>query len=145
MTTSEKRALDNLINKTVNYKDKAYLVKNYKQLSTGYIIVYTNKSTFNFLPSELEEFIKTARIIEEKQTWAPVQTDAPQKTEIVVQLPAENQPLKTTLLEVLREIKENPTPENLKKAESICNVSNTLINIQKTEIQLLRMQKKLTK
>lgn len=144
MTPEEKTALDHLIGTTVAYQNKEYIIESYKTISSGYIIIRTNKRTFNFLPNELKGFLESLKKVSEpKEIWTPAKVEP--KTEIVVQLPAENKPLKNTLLEVLKEIKENPTPGNLKKAESICNVSNTLINIQKTEIQLLRMQKKLTK
>ncbi len=144
MTTLQKTKLDELVGKTIFYQGKVYLFERYKQLSTGNIVVYTDKQTFNFLPSEIDDLIESIGLwSENRANWTPAPTNS--KTEVVVQLPQENQPLKNTLLDILKDIKENPTPENLKKAESICNISNTIINIQKTEIQMFKMQQKMSR
>ncbi len=144
MTTLQKTELDELVGTTILYRGEKYKVENYKQLTTGNIVVYTNRQTLNFLPDEISKFLDEVEILQDtKEHWTPAPTNS--KTEVVVQLPQENQPLKNTLLDILKDIKESPTPENLKKAESICNISNTIINIQKTEIQMFKMQQKMNK
>ena len=45
-------------------------------------------------------------------------------------------------MDVLKEINEGSTDEKIKKAKSICDVANTMVNIQKAEISLINAVKR---
>lgn len=50
---------------------------------------------------------------------------------------AENIELKATLMEMLTKVKNSP--EAIPQAREICAIANSMVNIQKTEIEMLKM------
>jgi ligand-binding sensor protein len=66
------------------------------------------------------------------------------KTEVnTIVMPSENIELKQILLDTLRSLKEMPTKEVIGRAAAVVNVVNSMINIQKTEIQIYNIQKRI--
>ena len=94
------------------------------------------------MPSEIEPFLNSLRDFP-KDNFLPEKTNEPK--EIIIngyQPSAENIALKKSLMDVLKEINEGSTDKKIKKAKSICDVANTMVNIQKAEISLINAVKR---
>ena len=134
--------LEQLIGKSKLYKNTQLIIKSFKNVGTT-IVVKTSVRTFNFLPSEIEDFLNNLKDIPEtKNTQLPITNNS---NEIVIngyQPTVESIELKKSLMNVLSEINKGKITESkLKKAKSICDVANTIVNIQKAEIALINAVK----
>lgn len=56
MTEEAKSRLDKTIGTKKMYDGKAYMFKSYKEVN-GAVVIFSDKRTFSFLPTELEEFL----------------------------------------------------------------------------------------
>ena len=136
--------LEQLINESKMYNGKKIVIKSYKEVGTT-IVVKTNGRTLNFLPSEIDLFFKDLKEVPaEKERSLPATSNSKQGIVINGYQPtAENITLKNSLMNVLEEInKGKVTKDKIQKAKSICDVANTIVNIQKAEIALINAVKK---
>lgn len=57
-------------------------------------------------------------------------------------IPNENVEIKQTLLDVLKQLKNNPSESDYKRAAAINETINTMVNVQKVEFQMYRMMER---
>lgn len=99
-----------------NYKGENIIIQKVKKVSGNFIII-TDKRTFNFLPSEIEEFEKNL------ETW---------KNE--VKKVNDNFDIQAVLIDTINRVKNDSN--YIQQANAICNVTSQMINIKKLELQL---------
>ena len=138
MDNATKIQLDALVNSTVHYEKQNIIIKKYKEIA-GNICVVTDARTFQFYPEEIQsKFIDKISDAKEEGSFDPP-TEIEKKT--FVALPEENTTIKQTLLDTLKKVKEDPS--FLLQAKAICEITNTMVNVQKMEIELIKLQKDL--
>lgn len=142
MSEDTKKQLEQLIEKTKMYLGKKIVIKSYKQVSTGIIVVKTDSISYSFLPSEIEIFFKELKDVSESKNLPTTKGKNSAIAVNVYQPKIENKTLKESLMSVLSEINNDPSDEKYKKASSICAIANTMVNIQKAEIQIFNTMKK---
>ena len=138
MDNATKIQLDSFIGQTVHYEKQNITIKKYKEVA-GCICIVTDVRTLQFYPEEVQEkFIDKISDEKEKGTFIPPSRIEKQS---FVALPDENVTIKSSLLEALKKVKEDPG--YLAQAKSICEITNALVNVQKTEIEMIKISKEL--
>lgn len=131
-----KNKLDNLVGKDKNFEGINIKIESYKEVNY-LIVIKTDARTFNFYPSEIE--VKFLNKLEEYKEVKQFELPSIEKAN-EIQLATENTTVKEALLEALNKVRTDES--YIGQASSICNIANSLINIQKVELQLFKMQKK---
>ena len=138
MDNATKIQLDSFIGATVHYEKQNIKIEKYKEVA-GNICVVTNVRTFQFYPEEIQsKFLDKISDAKEEGSFIPP-TEIEKKT--FVALPEENITVKNTILEMLEKIKKDPS--SIDQAKAIFLGVNTLVNVQKTEIEMIKLQKDL--
>lgn len=133
-----KNQLDALIGETIHYEKQNITIKRYKEVA-GCICIVTDVRTLQFYPEELQEkFIDKINDEKAKDTFNP---PSPVKKQFLVAVPDENVTIKDSLLDALKKVKEDPG--YLAQAKSICEITNALVNVQKTEIEMIKLSNEL--
>lgn len=158
MSEENIKLLEDLIGKEKMYNGKRIVIISYKKVGQV-IAVKTSARTLTFLPSHIKDFaldledpkenykplIHKKTIIETNKSpnMLPEKSNEPKEILINGYSPSkENIKLKESLMNVLDEINQGSTDKKIKKAKSICDVANTMINIQKVEISLINAVKR---
>lgn len=141
MTEDVQSRLEQLVGETKKYQGKEIIIEKFKNVNET-IVIFTDKQTYTFHSYEIELFFKDLR--DPKETALPT---IPNTSEISIngyQPSAENVKLKGTLMNVLDSLtgKDLPDENTLKKAKAICDIANTMVGIQKTEIQMINAIKR---
>ncbi|WP_418124295.1 hypothetical protein ACNFU2_06610 [Chryseobacterium sp. PTM-20240506] len=136
MDNTIKTELESLVGKKIYYQKQNVTIQKYKEIA-GNICIVTDSRTFQFYPDEIrDKFLNM--ISEEKDEGSyPPGSDLERKTFAVI--PKENSSIKDALMEALKKVKEDPT--FLQQAKAICDITNTMVNVQKTEIEIIKLQK----
>ena len=138
MDNATKIQLDSFIGATVHYEKQNIKIEKYKEVA-GNICVVTNVRTFQFYPEEIQsKFLDKISDAKEEGSFIPP-TEIEKKS--FVAIPEENITVKNTILEMLEKIKKDPS--SIDQAKAIFLGVNTLVNVQKTEIELIKLQKDL--
>lgn len=138
MDNATKTQLENIVGKKVHYEKQNITIKKFKEIA-GNICIVTDLRTFQFYPNEVQEkFIDKITEIKTEGSFTP---PTPLEKKAFVELPSENLTIKSALMDALQKVKEDPT--FLNQAKSICEISNTMVNIQKMEIEMVKLQKNL--
>ena len=138
MDNATKIQLDSFIGATVHYEKQNIKIEKYKEVA-GNICVVTNVRTFQFYPEEIQsKFLDKISDAKEDGSFIPP-TEIEKKS--FVALPEENITVKNTILEMLEKIKKDPS--SIDQAKAIFLGVNTLVNVQKTEIEMIKLQKDL--
>ena len=138
MDNATKIQLDSFIGATVHYEKQNIKIEKYKEVA-GNICIVTNVRTFQFYPGEIQEkFLDKISDAKEEGSFIPP-TEIEKKS--FVALPEENITVKNTILEMLEKIKKDPN--SIDQAKAIFLGVNTLVNVQKTEIEMIKLQKDL--
>ncbi len=138
MDNATKIQLDSFIGATVHYEKQNIKIEKYKEVA-GNICVVTNVRTFQFYPEEIQsKFLDKISDAKEEGSFIPP-TEIEKKS--FVALPEENTTVKNTILEMLEKIKKDPS--SIDQAKAIFLGVNTLVNVQKTEIEMIKLQKDL--
>lgn len=138
MDNATKIQLDSFIGATVHYEKQNIKIEKYKEVA-GNICVVTNVRTFQFYPEEIQsKFLD--KISDAKEEGSFIPPTAIEKKSFVA-LPEENITVKNTILEMLEKIKKDPS--SIEQAKAIFLGVNTLVNVQKTEIEMIKLQKDL--
>lgn len=133
MDNSIREKLEQLVNKEVAYEGTIHKISKYKEIG-GNICVVTDKRTFQFYPNEIQkEFLD--RIFQHNTSADLVVKNEPP----AIVVPEENKTIKELLMEAIKKVNEDPN--FIKQAKSICDIANTMVNIQKAELDILRMEK----
>ena len=147
MTTENK--LNELINKTFEYKGKIITITNFKKVTATYV-VFTDKQTMNFFENEVDVFISELqplrvklkegvlekRQLELKNVSIQVKKDElnPNKMEENEKniVPTQETDLKEILLDTIKKVQNDKS--YIHQANAICNVVSQMINIKKLEL-----------
>lgn len=133
MNTETISKLDAIVGKTFNYKGKNITIDKYKLVSGTNVVVFM-PSPIYFLNSEIEGFLDSLFDPFEKPI-TEAQVLVPKKELLIFEPTAENKTIKETLLATLQKVKDDPT--YIPQAKAVCEVVNSLIDVQKNEIQML--------
>lgn len=130
--------LNNLITKTVKYKNESLIIDRFKEISTGRVVVFTHLKTLTFTYEELESFLNEIEETKpiDKQLIASGQTS---KMLSGYTPSAENLEIKSSLMEMLHRVKKNP--DEIPTARAVCQIADTLVNIQKSELEAIKFIK----
>lgn len=152
MNESQIKKLDNLIDKNIKYKEKYYLIKKYKTVNS-LLMVITNSTTFNFLPTEIDPFLDELIFHEVaditpinweptiKENTLPVKSNNT-KVDLAVFEPTESQKaIQNSLIEMLEKVKDDP--KNIPQAKAVVDIANAMVNMEKTQIQFINTVNKL--
>lgn len=142
MTEDVYSRLDQLVGKEKLYQGTKITIVSFKEVNQT-IVVKTNSRTLVFTQIEIDDFFKDLKDVSEVQESLP-STVENQSMNVSVngyQPSAENQTLKASLLNVLEDLKTRSDETIIRKSRAICDVANTMVNIQKTEIQLINVVK----
>lgn len=132
MDNSIREKLDQLVDKEFVYEGTVYKISKYKEIG-GNICVVTDKRTFQFYPSEIQkEFLD--KISLHNTADLVIKNEIP-----TIMLPEENKTIKELLMEAIKKVKDDSS--YIKQAKSICDIANTMVNIQRAELDILRMEK----
>lgn len=133
MDKNIKEHLEQLIDKEIIYQGTTHRISKYKEIG-GNICVVTDKRTFQFYPNEIQkEFL-------DKIFQHNTSTDLVVKNKLpAIVVPEENKTIKEMLMEAIKKVDENP--DYIKQARSICDIANTMVNIQKAELDFVRMER----
>ena len=141
MDANISKQLDELINQTILFQGQNLKIEKWKLVGGNYCIV-TNARTLQFYPSEIQlnfldkyEDEQAADII---RKFTPPATSPPLKPQVAILIPKENETMKETLLDIMKKVKEDPT--FLAQAKVICEITNTMVNVQKTELDMIKLQ-----
>jgi len=128
-----------------------YLVKGVKVI-TGNAVIITDRKTFNFLPSEFEDWYEAIDIfsgndptvVPERKAWIP-EVIVPTKTtplqaEVIV-AESNAQKVSNKLMDIFDSLAGSPNEETYKKAAAMVNVSNSIVNVQMAQIKYLSLKK----
>ena len=133
--------LNGLVDKTIFYQGQNLKILKWKLVGGNYCIV-TDARTLQFYPSEIQ--LNFLEKYEEEKSEEVIRKDAPpskvstEKPKVAVVIPAENETIKETLLDIMKKVKEDPA--FLAQAKVICEITNTMVNVQKTEIDMVKLQ-----
>ena len=141
MDANISKQLDELVNQTIFFQGQNLKIEKWKLVGGNYCIV-TNARTLQFYPSEIQlnfldkyEDEQAADII---RKFTPPATSPPLKPHVAIIIPKENETMKETLLDIMKKVKEDPT--FLAQAKVICEITNTMVNVQKTELDMIKLQ-----
>ncbi|MGE4345917.1 MAG: hypothetical protein AB7D46_00740 [Flavobacteriaceae bacterium] len=139
MTTELKNRLDEVVGKEFNYKGKDVTITKYKDVGGTNVVVFMDDRPTNLLLHEVDTFL-TELYSPLGKTTTPAQIVVPKNELLVFEPTKENGEVKETLLEILRKVKEDKA--YIPQAQAVCGVVNQLVNVQKTEIQMLNILNK---
>ncbi len=156
--------MQNLLNKfsgkSFKYCGRVYTVNNTKIVNQKAVIL-TNIQTFSKTLSELEAFIenivfvkvdKTLPVVNKvvaaaappKEEWKPSKEMVAQLTPHIAEIVAAEttaERLSSKLMDVFEELSLNPSETAFKKATAMVGVSNSIINIQLTQMKFWALKK----
>lgn len=130
-----KESIEALLNKTFDYKGKEITITSYKEVRGQIVLFKENENlfgTFNY--EQFQAFLNQLKEPGEKKVFVPTQQT------FVEMLPQENVQMKKSLLEMLELVKKDK--EYTPQAQAVCNIANAIVNIQKTELQIIQAIKK---
>lgn len=129
--------LNKINGKSVHYKGEDLVIEGFKEISTGKIIIHTHKRVLTFMENEIDDFLD--QITEPKQKDFREKDLVHQNTKMLQGFTpsAENVELKASLMEMLSKVKTNPT--HIEQAMAVCKIADTMVNIQKTELNMIQM------
>ena len=140
MKTETISKLDALVGKKFKKDRKEFGITSYKQVNI-LIVVLTNNGTFNFYEKELDEFIATLDPVVGNFTL--VAQSEPKKptipAPIVYQKTETHQKLEDSLNAMIDKVMDNK--EAIPQAAALCNLTNTMINLEKQQLNLLKAAK----
>ncbi|WP_336689408.1 MULTISPECIES: hypothetical protein [unclassified Chryseobacterium] len=138
MDSTTKIQLDSLMGKKIHYNKQNIKIQKYKEVG-GCICIVTDVRTLQFFPEEIKEkFLDVISDEKQEGTFSPPSTIEKQS---FIALPEENTTVKESLLEALKKVKADPS--YIAQAKSVCQIADALVNIQKTEIDLIKLHKDL--
>lgn len=133
MTTETINNLEAIVGKEFNYKGKNITIDRYKEVNSTNTVVFA-PHPMNFLNHEIPQFLENLFDPIGKPKTA-TQVLVPKKELVLFEPTAENKTIKDTLLETLQKVKDDP--KYIPQAKAVCEVVNSLIDVQKNEIQML--------
>jgi len=143
-----KNKLDQIIDKSFLYGGKTITVKRYIQLSTGTIVIKTDSRSFSFFKIEIEEFINDlipVKSVKLPQSFRQIDNEAEQKLPAV---PSFNYQKSENYIKIEKSLadmidKVITDVSTIPQATALCNIANTIINLEKQQLNFLRATKQI--
>lgn len=164
------KKFDDIVKKEFQYKGHIIKIQNYKEFSSGTVVVTSDLQNFNLLPNEFEAFfnqlkavdptIPVVEINEDKRQFPPAavesikvhdtadikeekvpETSQEVTAEAKIYNPiAESKTVKDNLMAMMDLVKRDP--KSLPQAKAMVDIANSIVGIQKNEIQVFQMLNK---
>jgi hypothetical protein len=147
--------LNELVDVEFLFSTLIYKVKKVKEVN-GKAVIETNRRTFCFLPSELDEWIKNIKILDatevknKKREVVPApEVKVYTKEVVLVPTALQTEIIKTNELsrritakleDVFNELADGPSDEIYKKAAAMVNTSNAIMNMQVANYKFLTLK-----
>ncbi len=130
-------ALNKIVGTSVRYREEDLYIERFKEISTGKICIFTHIRVLHINEDEVEDFLSslTEPVSKNFRDKAIVASNTKALNGFTPS--AENVEMKATLMEMLSKVKANPTA--IPQAREACNIVNTMVNLQKTEIEMIKM------
>ena len=138
MNEDIKTRLEATVGKQFSYKGENIRIDRYKFVNFANTVIFTDRRPMNFLNSEVQDFLDDLCEPVAKE-MTPTQVALPKNELSVFEPTKENEVVKATLLETLAKVKDDPA--YIPQAEAVCGVVSQIVNVQKTEIQMLKILK----
>jgi len=159
------KRLENLKNKTFCLTGGLDLIERKKHNLINYkhnidtTVIYTDIRTFNILNSELSTFLNQIQIIESNEAFKPkketimksieskkqlddLQSKSKEKVNLTIFEPTEAQiRIQNALVDMLDKVQKND--KYIPQAKAVCDITNAMVNMEKSQIQLLQLASKL--
>jgi len=138
MTEETIKKADALIGKTFNYNRKNIVIERYKEVSGTNLVFFDNQSRIicNIYCTELDDFIENLFEPLEKDLQ-PYQVAVPVNELAVFEPIKDNESVKRTLLETLEKVKNDK--EYIPQAKAVVDIVNSMVNVQRSELDLYKM------
>lgn len=137
MTDLINTRLQKIVGTSIHYKGKDHFIERYKTISSNKICVFTHLETLTFFESEIEAFLDIITDPKDKD-FRTKELVSPISKQLSGYTPsAENVEMKATLMEMMARVKANPVA--IPQAREICGIVNTMVKIQKSEIDLIKL------
>ena len=139
MLDIQRNALNKLIGTTRSFKGENLTFQKFKEVE-DVVTVFTTSRNLNLMPEELEEFLQ--KLADPVSTVPQTMTDGSMPaTQLEGYTPSpENAIIKNSLMDALKRVQGDPN--YIPQAKSIIEISGALIDIQKTEIQMIQITRK---
>lgn len=155
MNNTVKQQLENLIGKTFQLggweiiNKKKFNATNFKQGSSN-TIIFTKERTFNLLNSEVEHFLNAIEIADKmvaefkpKQHQKMKQETLPaEKVDLNIFEPSATQKKTQKALSDMLDKVISGDANAIPQAKAVCDIANTMVNMEKSQIQLLQLATK---
>ena len=142
MTDIQEQKLLDIAGKAVKHEGKIYDVKNFKENERN-LIIFTKQRSFVFQPSQLDAWLETIEIVENSsKAFLPATKPESKSDKVNLQIyePTESQKaVQNSLLDMLEKVKADP--KAIPQAKAICDIANTMVNMEKAQIQLMNLAK----
>lgn len=142
---TQHETLLNLLGKTVKYNGVKYKIERFKD--NGHTtVIYTDRRTFNFMDAEFVEFVNALNYVNTKVSTfkpsaLPETNTKPETISLQLYEATDSQKkLTSTLLDMLDKVSTDSA--YIAQAKSVCDIANTMVNIEKTQIDLMRLAQK---
>lgn len=131
---------------------KKYILNAFKE-NVGTTVLFTDTKTFNILNSDLPNFLEEIEVCLQPET-----VFVPKKETVMKDVIAKRESQKVNLTIFEPTAVQNKTQDALsdmldkvmageegaiEKAKSVCEIANTMVNMEKSQIQLLRLANKM--
>lgn len=155
MDNSVKQQLEALNGKTFQLGswdiiNKKYFNVTHSKIGGSNTLIFTKERTFNLLNSEVKEFLSSIEIADKmvaelkpiKHNKRKKETLPAEKVDLNIFQPSETQKKTqdalTTMLDKVLKGDANAIPQ----AKAVCDIANTMVNMEKSQIQLMQLATK---
>lgn len=135
MTNELENKLNEIVGKTFNYRGKNVTISKYKFINGTNVVVFL-PNALNLLLHEVKGFLEELFDPTEKEK-TETQILIPKKELVLFEPTAENKIIKSTLLETLEKVKNDSS--YIAQAKTVCEIVNSMVDIQKNEIKMLSL------
>jgi hypothetical protein len=137
MTDLQRNKLNKVIGIPYCYNGKNIVITKFKEVSGTNVVIFVNdRPIINLLNHEIDDFLFDLNPALEKEL-KPTQVAVPENKMLIFEPTKDNTNIKATLLETLEKVKNDPN--YIPQATAVCNIVNQIVNVQKTEIQMLQI------
>jgi len=139
MTQEIQNKLDALIDNKYTYRGLVFTINKYKSVS-GNVVVFTTVRTFNLLVNEVDEFIDSLVPFTEKRAVVVPQSKTVDEVTVpdmvTYQKSATHIKLEDSLKTMIDKVMVDK--DAIPQATALCNIANTMVNLEKQQLNFLK-------
>lgn len=142
MTDKQTQSLNSLVDTRIKYEGRLYDITNFKETQRN-IVVFSKQRSFVLQHQELDNWLESVKILETKEFDFPSikQPEETEKVSLQIFEPTQAQKdVQEALLDILKKVKTDPAI--IPQAKAVCEIANTMVNMEKTQIQLINLAKR---